>query len=48
VSGASLKQIGKFKYLGALFTIDGRQDEELNSGQPNGLQYSIVMKRELS
>ena len=33
VSGVSLKQVEKFKYLGVAFTSDGRQDEEL--GHPN-------------
>jgi len=31
VSGVSLKQVEKFKYLGIVFTSDGRQDEELNT-----------------
>ena len=30
VGGASLKQVEKFKYLGAAFTSDGRQDETLD------------------
>ena len=30
VSGASLKQVEKFKYLGVVFTSDGRQNEELD------------------
>jgi len=29
VSGASLKQLEKFKHLGVVFTSDGRQNEEL-------------------
>ena len=31
VNGAALKQVEKFKYLGAAFTSDGRQDKELNT-----------------
>jgi len=31
VSGASLKQVEKFKYLGVVFTSDERQDEELDT-----------------
>ena len=30
VSGATLKQVERFKYLGVGFTRDGRQDEELD------------------
>ena len=54
VSGATLKQIEKFKYLGVAFTSDGRQDKELDirigkaSAIMQALQYSVVMKRELS
>jgi len=54
VSGASLKQVEKFKCLGVLYPNDGRQDEELDTrmGKASAvmrvLQYSIVMKRELS
>jgi len=50
----SLKQVEKFKYLGVVFTSDERQDEELDtwigkaSAVMRALQYSIVMKRELS
>ena len=44
---------GKFKYLGVAFTIDGRQDEELDvrSGKASAimraLHHSIALKREL-
>jgi len=54
VSGVSLKQVEKFKYLGVVFTSDGRQDEELDtrmgkaSAVMQALQYSVVMQRELS
>ena len=54
VSGVSLKQVEKFKYLGVAFTSDGRQDEELDirmgraSAVVRALQHSVVMKRELS
>jgi len=53
-SGAPLKQVEKFKCLGVVFTSDGRQDEELDtrmgkaSAVMRALQYSVVMKRELS
>jgi len=51
---ASLKRVEKFKYLGVVFTSDGRQDEELNtrmgkaSTVMRALQNSVVTKRELS
>ena len=54
VNGATLKQVEKFKHLGFAFTSDGRQDEELDTRMGmagavmRALQYSIVMKRELS
>ena len=54
MNGATLKQVEKFKYLGVVFTTDGRQDEELNtrigkaSAVMRALHYSVVMKRELS
>jgi len=54
VSGVSLKQVEKFKYLGIVFTSDGKKDEELDirigkaSAVMRALQYSVVMKRELS
>ena len=53
VSGVSLKQSEKFKYLGVLFTSDGKQDVELNSwrGQASAvmreLNRSVVMKTKL-
>ena len=31
VNGATLKQVEKFKYLGVVFTSDGRQDEKLDT-----------------
>jgi len=46
--------VEKFKYLGVVFTSDGRQIEELDNrmGKASAvmlaLQYSVVMKRELS
>jgi len=55
MSGASLKQLEKFKYLWVVFMSDGRQDVELdtrmskaNSAVMRTLQYSVVMKRELT
>jgi len=54
LSGASLKQVEKFKYIGVVFTSDGRQNEKLDtrmgkaSAVMRALQYSAVMKRELS
>ena len=54
MNGATLKQVEKFKYLWAVFTSDGRQDEELDTqiGKASAvmlaLHYSVVMKRELS
>jgi len=54
VSGASLKQVEKFKYRGVVFTSDGRQDEELDTRMGKAtavmraLQNSVVMKQELS
>ena len=53
-SGAALKQVEKFKYLGSAFTSDGRQDEELDTridkacAVMQALHYSVVMKRKLS
>ena len=53
-TGATLKQVEKFKYLGVAFTSDGRQEEELDtrigkaSPVMRALHYSVVMKRELS
>ena len=55
VNGATWKQVVKFNYLGATFTSDRRQDEELldtrigkASAVMRALYYSIVIKRELS
>ena len=48
------KQVEKFKYLGVVFTSDGRQDEELDtrigkaSAVMRALHNLVVMKRELS
>jgi len=49
-----MNQVEKYKILEIVFTSDGRQDEELDTrmGKANtvmrALQYSVVMKRELS
>ena len=54
MNGATLKLEEKFKYLGVVFTSDGRQDEELDtqigkaSAVMRALHYSVVMKREWS
>ena len=54
VNGATLKQVGKFKYLGVAFTSDGRQDKQLDTrvgkacAVMRALHYSVVMKQELS
>ena len=54
MNGATLKQVQKFKYLGAAFTSDERQNEELDirirkaSTIMRALLYSVVMKRVLS
>ena len=54
VRGTALKQVEKFKYLGVVFTSDGKQNEELDirigkaSAVMRELQRSVVMKRELS
>ena len=53
VSGVPLKQSEKFKYLGVVFTSDGKQDVELNAriGQASAvmreLNRSVVLKKEL-
>ena len=39
--GVALKQVKKFKYLGVVFTSDGRQDEELDTRIGKG---SAVMR----
>ena len=52
VNGATLKQVEKFKYLGAAFLSDGRQDEELDTrigkarAVMRALHNSVVIKRE--
>jgi len=49
VSGASLNQVEKFKYLGVVFMSDGRQDEELDTRMGKAcavmqaLKYLVVM-----
>ena len=54
VNGATQKQVEKLKYFVVAFTIDGRQDKELDtqigktSAVMRALNYSVVMKRELS
>ena len=54
VSGVSLKQAEKFKYLGVTFMSDGMQDEELDvqagkaSAVRRALLHSVVLKRKLS
>ena len=54
VNGATLKQVEKFRYLGVVFTNDGRQDEEQDtrigkaSAIMQALHCSVVMKRALS
>ncbi|CAM1299744.1 Uncharacterised protein r2_g968 [Pycnogonum litorale] len=53
VSGVSLNQVDKFKYLGVVFTSDGRQDIELNTriaaagAVMRQLQRSVLLRREL-
>ena len=43
VGSGSLKQVEKLKYLGVAFTIDGRQDEELDvrSGKASALMQTL-------
>ena len=54
VSGATVKQVKNFNYLGVAFASDGRQDEELDTriGKARAiiqtLYYSVVIKRESS
>jgi len=53
VSGASLKQVEKFKCIVVVFMSDGRQDGELDTQMGKtgavirALQYFAVMKHEL-
>ena len=53
-NGAALKQVEKFKYLGAAFTSDGRQSKELDtrigkaSAVIRALHCSVVIQREIS
>ncbi|CAM1293788.1 Uncharacterised protein r2_g303 [Pycnogonum litorale] len=53
VSGVPLKQVEKFKYLGVVFTSDGRQDIELDTriaaagAVMRQLQRSVLLRREL-
>ena len=54
VNGATLKQVEKFKYLGVVFTSDGRKDKEFDTriGKTSAVMrvfhYSVFMKRESS
>ena len=54
VTGATLKQVEKFKCLGVAFTSHGWQDEKLDtrigmtSAVMRAMHYSVVMKREVS
>ena len=54
MSGATLKQVEKLKYLEVTFSSDGKQDEELDtrigkaSAVMQALYYSVAMTRELS
>ncbi|CAM1314045.1 Uncharacterised protein r2_g2460 [Pycnogonum litorale] len=53
VSGVPLKRVEKFKYLGVVFTSDGRQDIELDTriaaagAVMRQLQRSVLLRREL-
>jgi len=53
VSGNTLQQVEKFKYLGMVFTSDGRPNKKIDAriGKANpvlrGLNSSVVTKREL-
>jgi len=51
VSGSTLQQVEKFKYLGVIFTSDGRQIDT-GIGEANvvlrELYRSVVTKRELT
>ena len=54
VNGVKLKQVEKFKYLGVVFSSDGKQEDEIDirigkaSAVMQVLYHSVVMKRELS
>ena len=54
VNGSALQQVEKFKYLGVVFTSDGRRKEEIDKwiGKANAvlreLYRSVVTKQELS
>jgi len=54
VNGSALQQVEKFKYLGVVFTSDGRRNEEIDKwiGKANAvlreLYRSVVTKQELS
>ena len=54
VSGNTLQQLEIFKYLGVVFTSDGRQSEEIDTRVANAnavqreLYRSVVTKWELS
>ena len=45
VNGATLKQIEKIKYLGVLFTNDGRQVKKLDTRTGNVVQVSFALHR---
>jgi hypothetical protein len=53
VSGATLKQVEKFKYLGVVFTSDGRQETELDARIAGAgaimrqLQHSVIRRDEI-
>jgi len=54
VSGNTLQQVEKFKYLGVVFTSDGRRSEEIDTRVGKAitvlreLYHAVVTKRELS
>jgi len=54
ISGNTLQQVEKFKYLGVVFTSDGRRNKEIDTriGEANAALCepfcSVVTKRELS
>ena len=46
VNGATLKQVEKFKYLGVVFTSDGRQDEVFDTriGKANAVMQALPIR----
>jgi len=54
VNGNTQQQVENFKYLGVLFTRDGRRNEEIDTGIGKAhaflseINHSMVRKRELS